>query len=389
MALALATTLTACDARAPDQAPVAPSAPPSNEAMLVPDPLVGDPSPSRHRTYVRLEAGDVLRAAPSPDAPAVEVVDEDGLTPIAAWQPPWYAVATDDGRGWIRFEAREIKDRYVSVGSGANGPRDGRPIDPAAEDLARQVLGDDRVGESCGPYGLLTDVEDPTLLTACATLADAIDREYRRRFGVTPRGAPEATVILFARRADLRSFAEQTGGTGAGYAAYTRASRGYLAMHAQADRDEVLRTLTHELTHLVHRRAIGDLPRWLSEGLADAIGDSAHRDGFLPLEGIHGAEGQARRLRGAYDVGRAPSLARLVAQPDSDFDRGTVSFDYEASALVVRYLLTEPTLAPRMRAFLAEVAEGAPPTAGRLAERLGIDWHTLEADFERWLRRQG
>lgn len=92
-------------------------------------------------------------------------------------------------------------------------------------------------------------------------------------------------------------------------------SRGYTAIWAEPARPQSFaRTLAHELTHVVHRRALGgDLPRWLSEGLADAIGDTATGAGIGTLEGLEGSEGIADRLLLGVDAGRAQSRRGLVS----------------------------------------------------------------------------
>ena len=367
-----------------------PAGAPTGDALAEGSTTLGDRDrdiDSASQRYLRLDTGTVLRAAPAENARAIHITTTAEPRPVVETKPPWFAVDTTDGSAWVRLSAQEAKDRMLRIRTRARGPRDGHGIDPDVQVIAQRIFGSESTNRHCGSYALMTDLRDPSLLRACDRLASSLDQVYQERFGVTPQGQPAATVILFAQRAALRQFAAETGGRGAGYAAYTNATDGYLAMHAQADRIEVLRTLTHELAHLVHRRALGDLPRWLSEGLADAIGDSATEGGFQPLEGIVGAEGQARRLLGAIDSRRAPGVERLVKQPASDFDKGTVSYDYETSALFVRYVLTDATLAPRMRDYLAAIAAGAQVTPEALVRRLEVDWRQIDRDLSTWLRR--
>jgi hypothetical protein len=252
---------------------------------------------------------------------------------------------------------------------------------------ARQHLdGGGREGR-CGPYSLLGDVTDPGLLASCAALAAELDATYHARFGVKPVGQPAEVIFLFGNREGYRTFAEEEGMSSAGYAGFSIPSRGFTASWAEpSGRLELARTLAHELTHLVNRRALGgNLPRWLSEGLADAVGDTATEDGIQPLTGLRGAEGEAKRLRQALASGQASSLLALVSQADYDFDTGGASYDYEQSALFVRYLLLEPNLAPRFRTFLSRLAEGEDATPEALQKSLELDWAELERGFLSWL----
>lgn len=262
-----------------------------------------------------------------------------------------------------------------------------RDTAPQVLALAREVFGGTLREESCGPYGLLTDSSDAVLIRACGVLAGELDGVVRARFGVAPMGEARGTVLLFARRADFRRFAEADGRVRQGYAGYSSRVRGYVALAAEGPpREEIVRTLAHELTHLVLRRTFGEaLPPWLAEGLADAVGDTARPEGFAPLEGWQGVEGPAARLRGIYAGGRAPDLEGLARLDRSGFDRGAASVDYEASALLVRYLLEEPQRAARFRAYLGDLAQGQAYSAEGLRRSLGTGWAELDVAFAAWI----
>lgn len=267
-------------------------------------------------------------------------------------------------------------------------PRGRLPEEPQAELLAaaRQALGSEARLESCGPYPLWTDVRDARLIAACGRLASKLDALYAERYGVRPRGQPAEAIVLFAEIAGYRTFARGSG-VPLGYAGYALGARG-LAVFYAGDQpfESFVKTLAHELTHLLNRRALGiNLPPWLSEGLADGIGDTATPDGFRPLEGVRGSEAQARRLREAYDSKRARGLAQLVKLGRGDFDREAVSFDYEQSALLVRFLLSQDDLAPAFRAYLRELSLEAPYAPERLQAALGAGWDGLDSRFGAWV----
>ncbi len=265
------------------------------------------------------------------------------------------------------------------------GRRAVRPT-PTWISAALEAMGEE-TETSCGPYRLLTDSADSRLADVCQRIGTALETDYRERIGLDLVGEPDGAVLIFARAADFRAFTSAVGTLGAGYAGFSRATRGIVALSAEGlEPGEVAPTLAHELTHLLNRRALGSgIPRWLSEGLADAVGDTATAEGLGPLRGFEGVETQRRRLREAYRSDRAGSLERLITLDPEDFDREVVSFDYEQSALVVRFLLLDPELAPRFRSLLARFAAGEPFLPERVTEELALDWEALERRFRAWL----
>ena len=267
-------------------------------------------------------------------------------------------------------------------------PRAGNPAPQEVLGAAREHLRQGGSEGKCGPYTLLGDVTDVELLAACERIAAQLDDTYSQRFGVVPVGQPAATILLFDNRDGYRGFAAQEGMTAAGYAGFSIPSRGYTAAWADAVRSEdFAKTLAHELTHLINRRALGgSLPRWLSEGVADAIGDTATEAGIQSLDGLKGVEGEAKRLRLGLESGQVHSVARLVALNDGDYDAATVSYDYEQSALLVRYLLLEPDLADGFRVFLAKLAEGEDYSPELLQQHLAVEWTELDRRMNTWLR---
>ncbi len=260
------------------------------------------------------------------------------------------------------------------------------PPDAGLLAAARRLLEGGGRQEACGPYPLYTDVADARLIAACGRLAEPLDEVYAARYGIRPRGTPAAAIVLFGNAESYRAFARK-GSVPLGYAGYALAARGLAVFHAGDLVDSLVTTLVHELTHLVNRRALGiNLPPWLAEGLADGIGDTATPDGFEPLDGIAGLEALAQRLRQAQTSGQAGSLERLVALPRGGFDRDVVSHDYEQSALLVRFLLSERELASGFRRFLSDFAGGQIYDPERLAADLGADWADLDRRFEQWLQ---
>ena len=261
-----------------------------------------------------------------------------------------------------------------------------RATDGEALRQARRHLEGGGREETCGPYRLWTDVAGAEAVELCRKLAAPLDITYQHRYGLRPRGEPAEGIFLFEKAEDFRAFARQRGRLRLGYAGFSDSSKGFVALAADRPSIELARTLAHELTHLVSRRALGPgLSPWLSEGLADGIGDAAGVDGLGPLQGIRGVEGPAERLSSAFSLGRVPSLERLVALRRDQFDGGIVSYDYEQSALFVRYLLLDGELGPRFRDLLARMAQGERYSPELVRSCLGRSWAQLDDGMETWL----
>ncbi len=261
--------------------------------------------------------------------------------------------------------------------------------DSAAVAAAGAFLAAPAIAEGCGPYRLVTDAGDSLLATLRAICAGPVARfeeEYAARLGVRPAHPPRGTLVVFAERRRFRAYVAAHVDLPQGYAAFSLAPKGLVVLPAgDLPPDEVARTLAHELAHLAHRRTFGvDLEPWLSEGLADAVGESASLRGFAPLAGIVGVEGLRDRLLGGYASGNAGTLARLVTLGRDRFDRGAVSYDYEQAALVVRFLLLDPELAPDFRRWLGRRARrGA--AAPAFPPPGGPGWEEIEERFRGWL----
>ncbi len=233
----------------------------------------------------------------------------------------------------------------------------------------------------CGPYRWLGVESARPLLTDCRRIVARVESDYVEIFRLELTGSARGAILAFPTRAALGDFAASVGsGPGAGYAGFTRPARGIVALYAGGDRAALAATLTHELAHLLHRRALGpDLgiaAPWLSEGLADALADT------VP-DAAH-----ARRLWQARSGGRADSVGTVLRRRRSDFDRGPARFDYETSALLVRFLLMDADLGPRFIRALRDLAGRVPYHPDRFLETLGVGAAELDRRFGLWLDRQ-
>ena len=252
---------------------------------------------------------------------------------------------------------------------------------------AKEFLQDGGKEATCGPYRLWTDVTDARFLELCQRLAAPLDITYQQRYGLKPQGEPEEGIFLFEEIGDFQAFALKRSRLRVGYSGFSDSSKGFVALYrGEVEVERWAQTLAHELTHLVNRRALGPgLPPWLSEGLADGMGDPAGPEGLGSLKGLRGIEGPAKRLRMAYSAGRVPSLERLVSLRRDQFDGGIVSYDYEMSALFLRYLLQSPELTPRFRELLESLARAERYSPELVRAKLGRSWAELDQGLKSWL----
>ena len=342
-----------------------------------------DGAPQAGVPYLRVSAGTVVRSAPSTDAPVIDTVHEDGLLPIRESRGELHRVAEPGGpTGWIRSGSTA---RVLRMRSSRLPPQDS--VEAEAEVLERAAAAMDGARRiACGSYTLLTDVSGQALESLCRRVGAELDAAFRIRYGVVPRGRAQETLIVFKKRDALTRFSA-VDGPRLGYAGHARAGDGYLAMFwPEPAVDENARTLVHEMSHLVARRALGaPLPRWLSEGLADGLGDPATlRLGLGRIEGLHGAEAQARRVLERPDL---PDLSALTGLDATAFDGGAAARDYEQSAVFVRFLMSDPGRRKGFRAYLQGIAAGGSDSREQLAEQLGIEsWSELDRALRQWLR---
>ncbi len=341
------------------------------------------------RLYLRLDAGSILRSGPAATASPQQVVASRGGALVLERDGDWYRVEVSEppAEGWIRFAPQEARGRALRV-VGTGGPRQAVEAKREVIEEARRHMQGGGRAERCGPYNLFTDVDGTSLLGACQRIGETLDAHIQDLYGTAPRGIPAESILLFDRREGFRAFAEPRGTFRAGYAAYARGSEGFLAAFVEGQPPaEVVQTLAHELAHLVLRRTFGtDLPRWLSEGLADGVGDAATVDGLRPPYQSAGVEAELQRLNHGHRAGQVSGLGRLTSMGDDQFDRGVVSYDYELSAVFIRWLLIDPERARGLRGFLSGLVGGRDYDPEALREALGRSWSELDQSLSRWIR---
>lgn len=398
---------------------------------------------------VMVPAGTVLHERPDARSGALEIVDaEVELPELDRWND-WVRVRYGGLRGWVWLGGEDPgvpPDPAPEELPGARGATDGEsgwdllsrspsaPSGPAArsdgfegpssELVARvqDALGPGAVERDLGPWTLLTDVENGSLIDSFDRLAEEVLEAYRERFGLEPPLPPavaaaerKEVVVLFDAEESFRRFAGE-GGPVSALDPAGQAGFGVAAMARGERTAEAVRALfVHEVVHLLNRRSLGPrTPAWLEEGMADALAISRIApSGALDPKALGGAVrtvDQGTTVSGerqvsveisgglsllqlvteAEEAGVLPSLGDLTSEGwQALADPEVRTLRYAQSALFVRFLLDGDR--KRWRAgfhrYLQGVATGQPADAGRLLEVLELDgWDPLEEGFERHLR---
>lgn len=369
------------------------SEPPASEPRhpAAPEVVVVPVAPEDYDARPRVWVPEGLELHAEPDETA-EVIRRQGATSnlvVVERRAEWYRVrgpGASAQEGWVHLTGHD------SGGARAAGTLPAAPLPAVAPDAETIAAALSRMNVEarrlpCGGYLLVTDADPSLWHGLCERVVAPLDEAYERVLGIAPTGQPAEAIFLFAEPAAFRSFAVEVSGVQSGYAGHARVARGYLALPV-GPVGPTVRTLVHELTHLVNRRALGPaLPRWLSEGTADLLGDEATPAGLGTVRGILGAEGEMQRLQAAYQARLVGSVERLVGLGVGEFDATVPSWDYEQSAFFVRYLLADASRAGAFRAYLRGLSTGAPYDPDDLRSLLGVDWGSLDRDFELWVRR--
>jgi hypothetical protein len=224
---------------------------------------------------------------------------------------------------------------------------------------------------------LATDVDADRVTSLAAELEDIHDELARiapvALLGTTGVADGVVDVLAFKDNAAL----EQLGKVGMlGYIL-----RDQIAV-VDVHNDQILR---HELTHHMVTRLVGDVPRWVHEGIAEylataSLDDGQARVGDIP-DRIRDLGGRGRTKFAGRSI---PRLHELLAAPDAEFD-GSFGLYYAAAWTLVHLVNNEhPEHRPRFRAFLQALSRGvAPDEAWRKA--FGPVLPALEHQYDEFL----
>lgn len=221
-----------------------------------------------------------------------------------------------------------------------------------------QSLVPDRVETRTGPFAVYTN----TKIAADAPMLRellALENDLASRLGlrVAADGPPVEVYILKDRDAFthfLRFYHPELPPRRAFFLAQGQKRMVYTYVNDRLDED-----LRHEATHALLHAAVGDLPLWLDEGLAEYFEGPEGRAGVNPEH--------LARLPGDVKAGWLPDLARLETLTDV---REMSPRDYRESWAWVHYLLNGPPAGKAaVFGYLADLRTD-PPHAAPLSERV-------------------
>lgn len=344
--------------------------------------------------------GQTIRTGPRAEAPARVGLVSMAWLPVLGRRGPWAEVVYDGERSWIdtswqpphrKKGARRglLRHRYEPV----------RSSDWADVVRARKMLEIEKATRKLGAYELLTDVHDEDLLDFLDRAAVAAEEAYFARFGRLPSGDPGRTVVLFAERDGYR---EYTGDDSPVVRHMGHARTGTVVFFAEGQsREELGRTLVHEIGHLLNDRALAwRLPPWLEEGLATDLGSvwvessGIVQDPLLDHRSfvLQGPDARLLHLGRILEEKGLPPLAALMSLDYETFhQQGLIeSWAYAQSVAFVRYLLDGEDGRHRegFLEFLKEIAGGFGADPRTLLKLLDLELEELERGFQTWLRAE-
>ncbi|MEJ2084064.1 MAG: hypothetical protein P8Y44_00095 [Acidobacteriota bacterium] len=360
------------------------------------------------KPYCWVQPGSQIYPEPDADSAPLFVTTALANLPILQRSEDWIQVAQPRlGEsplvGWIRADAAveptpaKIPDPVLPLAA--------IPIDPLRLDRAKARMAVPIDVLECGPYPVVTDAPELDWLAGCSSLAVELEEIFASRYGLRPVSLAAETILVFDSGERYRAFRDEERVPFESHVAHAFPSRGYIAiLQGERSSEDLVSSLLHELTHLVTRRSLGPaLPAWLSEGLADDVGQSAI-DGFYRISpGEVGGEtwqlgAQTLRSGGIASLVQLQTVDQLQALPrlsevvrldeEEFYDAEKVQLHYALSSFWIRYLLSEPdgVLARGFRSYLQAIAAGTPMAPSLLSDSLGTDLDELESGFRDWIR---
>ncbi|MCP3956749.1 MAG: hypothetical protein GY719_02735 [bacterium] len=346
-------------------------------------------------SWIWVLPGNRILTAAEPGAEERERIRAMTYLPVLGQQGDWARVLYRRQAGWVdtswqpshvRKKARRgaIRQRYEPV----------RGSDAGRLKKAREILGTGRPASKLGPYELYTDVEDDELLEFLDLAAETAEEAYFARYGRLPSGNPRRSAVLFAREEDYRRYSETASGLSGIQVGH--AGLGVLAFYAEdRQRQDLGRTLVHEIGHLLNRRALArGLPPWMEEGMASDLGslwvegspaEDTRRRGRWSYA-ISGPEMSFLRLATTMEGGELPSVGVLMSLDRKKFHL-SASYAYAHSVAFVRYLMDSEDAGEGepFRAFLRRIAIGHGADPRKLLKLLDMDLEELDQSFRAWL----
>ena len=372
----------------------------SEPAMIQPIEVYAPPL----RDYIWVEEDQAIFSAPRLGSRTLGRTRAISNLSIIETQGDWYRVWSNplQVEGWVHLPGYYDRDPPLGMDPDPPGPLAPRKPDPAELEKALNLFKDGYQTHQVGPYTLLTDVEDPTLIRELERQASPLDSVYARRYGRTPIGNPAESLVLYSREAPYRVIQHQTGHLH-GLEAAGHATQGMVLFYVgKRRRHEIRSTLAHEVGHLINRRALGPaLPPWLDEGIADDLANGKMTaDGLYRPEELSGLsldwgdhhtfEGgwaSLLNLERAINNGKMPSLQELLSHDWQTFMGHESRLNYDASSFWIRFLLDDPDgpMADALKSFFDDVAEGRAIDPENLRRKLDQPWSSLDTAFRAWV----
>jgi len=348
--------------------------------------------------------GHSLRSAPGLDAEEVGTLAAMAYLPVVNTEGPFAQVVYRGQRSW----ADTLWQPPFSRKKGRRGLARSRAEPVTSSDTTRlrkaqRILGLKKgaPNRKLGAYDLYTDVGDRELLAFLDSAARKAEDAYFARYGRLPSGNPKRSVVLFALKDSYDRYTDGYGPDTTRF--FGHAGQGLSVFFVEGrSREELARTLVHEITHLLNDRAIASrLPPWLEEGIASDVGAVwVETSGAVSRRG--GAfEGQSWISQGPgyrflylaklMKQGQLPPLAVLMSLDREKFYSEALSqFGYAGSLATIRFFMDADggRRATHFREWLRRIAIGRGADPRQLAKDTDGGMEELDANFRAWLQQE-
>ncbi|MCK6447560.1 MAG: DUF1570 domain-containing protein [Planctomycetes bacterium] len=256
---------------------------------------------------------------------------------------------------------RELDELNALASRAANGPGWSKPLEVKT-----------------AHYVVASDIDRKTCVEAAEMLENSLAR-FQARLGPLPKERAEPfRVYLFSGFAGYRRYVRDALDSGAeNTAGMYHMGLEQLLIWNQPDHEGMLRTVRHEGLHQFVDQSIGELPRWLNEGLAELYENAEFTRG--PSRELLTHPEHLFVLR-ADDV-KLVSLAEFVRQDAAQF-MADPEVSYAQAWALVHFLMTSSDERKALvDGLLTRARAGEHPADAVEHAFAGVDFARLERDF--------
>lgn len=347
--------------------------------------------------------GQPVRIEPDRAARPFDHLEAMAYLPVVETNGFWTQVVYGGEIGWVDSTWEPDHDPRAARAKNPMSTRGLYQVRRKFLQQVRKIMGEAMTERELGDYTLYTDVRDEALLDLLAGAVSGVEDAYYARYARLPAGDGGSAIVLFAERSDYLVLPSSQRAWAAGHAEPGTA----VSFASGRSHAAVVRTIVHELGHLLNRRALGaGVPTWIEEGLASDLGGVWMEDadavvdptrfawpsGDESLETFtsHGMDAAILAMAGVSKSGVPASEELLLLRSEAFYAGSNRSYAYAHAATLVRFLIEGESKALRagFLSYLGRSSAGQLATPELLAREIGIELDELDRRYSRWLRAE-